>query len=362
MTFYVISEPGFSTGIWHYNIMDGLIELQRKKRLDFEFLTDTAALNRAAITESDTAFVIGTDNEWLGAVLPRLGRLFGNKVIVLGNHNPILCGIKYSTVMTDVRESVTALYSYLKSHKKDNIALYGINPCSASDKLRRECFIDCGGKTSNLFYMRNSFAECFETFLRESERYDAIICVNDYAAISLIRHLGESNAKNKFFIAACGSSRLSQHFSPSLTHTESDYKKFAAAAYDIHRILHKSDDSNSVDIRLSCILNIGETTRFLPPQTEIYDCPTADKQRDLYYSDVEVREMMSTEKLLALCDDADRRIIELILGGKSAARIAEILYLSQSAVKYKIKKMYKICDVESKDDFVSILNKYIKKP
>lgn len=361
MTFYVISEPGFGTGIWHYNIMDGLIELQRKKRLDFEFLTDTAALNRAAITESDTAFVIGTDNEWFGAVLPRLGRLFGNKVIVLGNHNPISCGTKYSTVMTDVRESVTALYSYLKFHKKDNIALYGINPCSASDKLRCECFIDCGGETDDLFYMRNSFAECFETFLRESERYNAIICVNDYAAISLIRHLGDSAAKNEFFIAACGSSRLSQHFSPSLTHTESDYKKFAAAAYDIHRILHKSDDSNSVDIRLSCVLNIGETTRFLPPQTEIYDCPTADKQRDLYYSDVEVREMMNTEKLLALCDDTDRHIIELILGGKSAARIAETLYLSQSAVKYKIKKMYNICEVKSKDRFISVLNKYLTK-
>ena len=141
MTFYIISEPIFNTSSWYKNIMDGLIELQRKRRLNLEYLTQVKELDKFTISDEDTVFVIGTNSEWLNSTLSACNRIFDNRIIVLGNHNRISGGIRYSTVMANISESIILLCSYLRFHNKHNIALYGINPASSSDKLRTECFL-----------------------------------------------------------------------------------------------------------------------------------------------------------------------------------------------------------------------------
>ena len=361
MTFYVISEPIFNTSSWYNNIMNGLIELQRKRRLDFKFLVHVKEFESFDICSDDMVFVIGTNSEWLHSTLLVCSRIFDNKIVVLGNHDYISGGIRYSTVMANISESIVLLYSYLKNYGKNNIALYGINPASSSDKLRTDCFLAQGGSPKDLFYVNCSLMECFQSFLERSDEYDGIICVNDYAAISLCNYLKENNLSKKLFITSCGSSLLARLSAPSITHTQIDYTKFADSAYELSRLLHKNSSTSSITLQLSCDFVIGETTDFMPaPKDIISNIKIIDKESDLYYNDFEIKEMMDVEKLLITCDENDLLIIERLLKNKSTSQIAEELFLSPSSIKYKIKKMYTLCNVSSREDFILMLGKYIK--
>lgn len=361
MTFYIISEPIFNTSSWYKNIMDGLIELQRKRRLNLEYLTQVKELDNFTISDEDTVFVIGTNSEWLNSTLSACSRIFDNRIIVLGNHNRISGGIRYSTVMANISESIILLNSYLRFHNKHNIALYGINPASSSDKLRTECFLTQGGSEKDLFYTNGSLMECFSSFSEKIHEYDGVICVNDYAAISLITHLKNSEYDRNLFTTSCGSSLLARLSAPSITHTQVDYTKFAESAYELYRILSKNKSVSSLTLQLSCDFVIGETTDFLPaPDSLDSSFKIMEKEDDLYYTDSEIKEMMNAEKLLINCDDQDLLIIEKLLCNKSSTDIAADLFMSQSAIKYKIKKMYNICNVHSREAFVSTLSKYIK--
>lgn len=140
---------------------------------------------------------------------------------------------------------------------------------------------------------------------------DGVICVNDSAAISLINHLKDSEYVGNLFTTSCGSSLLARLSTPSITHTQVDYTKFAESAYELHRILSKNKSVSSLTLQLSCDFVIGETTGLLPATDSLdLNYKIMEKEDDLYYTDSEMKEMMNAEKLLINCDNQDLLIIE----------------------------------------------------
>ena len=361
MNFFVISEPTFIASSWHKNIMDGVVKLQQKKRLDMVFVKQITELEHFSVCDDDAIFIIGSNSDWLNSIILTCAPLFGNRIIVLGNHSRISNGMKYSSVMADVSDNIALLCSYLKFYKKNRIALYGINPVSASDKLKKEVFNEFGGTDADFFYNRGSLFECFNSFKEKIDLYDGVVCVNDYAAISLVKHLKSSGDEKRLFITSCGPSHLARLFSPSITHTQTDYTKFAGSAYELCKLLQKDKNINCVTIQVSSDFVLGQTTDFLKVPDAILSHRNAIRQdEDIYYTDVEITEMMKVESLLISCDNDDLIILERMLCDNPISQIADELYLSQSTVKYKIKKMYGICGVSTKQEFIRLMGKYLK--
>ncbi|MBQ8804455.1 MAG: hypothetical protein IJZ53_12535 [Tyzzerella sp.] len=359
MSFYAIGEPEYKTSNWYKDILNGLMNEKRQKRFALTLLDSIDELNQVTISDEDIIFVIGTNSEWLEKIIDVCESIFDNRVIVLANHENRLHKGKYSIVTADITRSVQILYSYLQVHKKERIAMYGINPESTSDAFRKRSFLACGGSEKDMFYNLISLSQCYDDFAQKMDNYDAVICVNDYAAISLVRHLKDYK---QLFITSCGAGTLiSKFFSPSITHTRIDYQSFAKAGLDLCRILQKNSNANSVNIYLASDFVLGETTDNLPFFKEaMQEIEKIHKDVDKFYSDLEIDEMIRIEKLLNSCDSEDLLILKRILDNATYSSIAEELFMSTNGVKYKLKNMFNICNVSSKTEFVDLLSKYIK--
>ena len=57
-------------------------------------------------------------------------------------------------------------------------------------------------------------------------------------------------------------------------------------------------------------------------------------------------------------DDIDRRIVDGLLKDKTIVAIADGLFISVSAIKYRIKKMLTAGNFKNKEELVKVLRKY----
>ena len=359
MSFYVISEPEYTTSNWYNNILNGLIEEKRQKRFSLIMLTSMDDLKHHTITDEDTMFVIGTNEIWLTTVIQVCESYFDNRVILLGNHEKDLYNGKYSVITSDISRDILILYDYLTSYGKNRIALYGINPDSSSDAFRKKIFLSCGGREEDLFYNHGSLSKCYKDFLRRADEFDAVICTNDFAAISLVRFM--TSDSNLFVASSGGGTLLAHYFSPCITHTWIDYQSFGKVGLDLCRLLQKNKNISSVTVYLSSSFTVGSTTENLPMRNRCsYATETVHKDEDSFYSDSEINEMLRIEALLNSCAEDEFKLLNYLLDNMSYAQIAEKMFLSTNGVKYKLKNMFHICKVSTKKDFLELVNKYIK--
>lgn len=354
--FYVIGEQIYKNSIWYKTIFDGLMAEKRKKRFSLTVLESVQEIESLCVHSEDAVFVLGADSSWLKKTVLLCSKLFDNRVIVLGNHEGSLDGGKYSIVTADIAHDIGVLYGYLKAIGKNRIAMYGINPDSASDDFKKESFLAQGACEEDLFYNSDTLDRCYESFLKRLPEYDGVICVNDYVAISLIRHLG---INKRPYITSCGGTMLSRLFSPSITHMRIDYGSFGKVGVELCGILVKNKNINSVNVRLAGTFAAGETTDFCALDKPRVAAERPRRADDKFYSDREVSEMIRVESMLNSCSGQDLRLIEMVLENSTYQRISDELFISTNGVKYKLKNMFEVLNVKTKREFIDMLKRYI---
>ena len=73
-----------------------------------------------------------------------------------------------------------------------------------------------------------------------------------------------------------------------------------------------------------------------------------------FYQDKIVTQLISLEKCLYQCDELDFRIINLLIQGETNERISEKLFISISALQYRMNKYYQTTNTSNKNQFVQI--------
>ena len=360
--FYVLSEPEYESSCWYQSILGGLLAEKRQRRVSLSLLAGPETLPGLSVKDDDAVFLIGTDTAWISRTVSVCEAVFSNRVVVLGSHARKPDGRKYSIVTSDVADDVRTFFRYLSACGRERIALYGVNPGSASDAFRAESFLSAGGRREDILPNDISLAACFSRFLESGTAYDGVICVNEYAAISLLRHLREEGGKSTAvpYIVSCGGSLLSRFFSPSVTHTEIRYDAFGRAGFDLLSMLIRHGDINAVTVQLSGSFVPGETTEFRPLPACLPEIPPEEPTpEDRFYSDAEIDEMRRIGLLLNGCTDGDLLLLERILAGDTYESVSSALFLSTNGIKYKLRNMFSVCGVKSRAAFSEMLGKYI---
>ena len=355
MIFHVIGEPEFEASSWYRDILYGLVQEKKHKRIELVYMGADTDFADIRVGDEDVAFVIGSDSVWLDNVTSALSGIFDNRVIVLGNYKSGSPFATYSAVSADIVGNVRTIYEYLLSCGKSRIALYGINPASVSDGYKSDAFVALTGSDA-LFYNNGSLAACFESFYEVSDSYDAVICVNSYAALSLSRRL----ADDRIYVASIGTGALAGASRPSITCVDSDYREFARAGIELARMLVKNRTVSSVTVSIEGKLYIGETTGSTPASSTrsvpVKPTSTGDVQ---FYSDSEVSEMLRIERLLATIDAEDSEILGELILGDTYLDISRRHFISEGTVKYKIKNLCELCSVQNRSELVALAKKYI---
>ena len=158
-----------------------LTDRLREKRIAFCEVFETCPGN------PDAVFLITSDPHWTRNVIRQLNEK-GIQPILLCNQREDLAGCVYSCVCSDVNASMKNLAEYLQQKGKRRIAFCGINPKSLSDLSRVQSLKTWQNdfETMDFFPMEESSQEHFRDIAKKASRYDAILCANDLAAVSLI--------------------------------------------------------------------------------------------------------------------------------------------------------------------------------
>lgn len=357
MVYYILAEPGFKSSSWYNQILYGIKTEKHLKRIKTIHVSDVSDFHSLNIDNCDTLLLIGSNEKWILDSITVCEQYFENRIIVLGNIKRGFSDKKFSIVSGDISSDVVLMHNYLKHYNKNKIALYGVNPNSASDMCRKDSFLNlCNNSHKDIYYNLGSLSECYESFKQNESEYDGIICVNDYAAISLISHLKQKRA----FVVSLSGTQLASLHNPSITSLKINYSEFGAACIELNRLFTKNKNIASVDVYISASLCLGESTNYLPLPATLSSNATVFKPSDSFYTDKEIKQMINIEKLLISCSDEDLRLIERILQNATYGELSEEFYMSVSGIKYKLKKMFDVCGITNKTAFSELLKSYIK--
>lgn len=361
MIIQILTEPSFENSSWCKDILEGLLLTLSRKRLNYDMIKEIP--DRAITENAHFLIIIASDEKWLTGAISRCRDSKIHPVVLGCQPRRPMPGV-FSSVTSDIRQSMHYIINHLSKRGKNLPALYGINPASLPNLARKDSFLefaDGNADEKDIYYNNGSLKDCFEAFWKNHHKYDCVICANDYAAISLIRNLEKKQvSSDSLLIVSYGGTLLSTRFSSELLTVSMRYDEYGKAAVSICETLAKNPALLYLNIAVkwkigsSDELTVNELP-YLPHMPDSVNFMTAD---ELFYSDDEMCHMIQIENMLSSCDKIDLTIVETILDGGSYDDAAEKCFISHNTVKYRLKKLMDICGCQTKKDFVGFVKKY----
>ena len=355
----ILTEPAYSESMWCRALYGSLTERLRQKRISFCEMYDTVPVN------SEAVFIIAADYNWIKATLTELN-LSGIKPILICNQAETILGCNYSCVCSDITGSMKYLLDNLKSDGKTRVALYGVNTSSIADIGRVDgIFAQSGGviDSMRIFTNSGSLESCYREFAAESDNFDAVICFNDFAAVSLIRRLetdGEGEKLNRLKILSCCQTKISSCYRDKIISINMNLEQYGNAAVFIYEKLKLHPYISQMT------LNVSWNSEQSKSPTSLSVSLKSVGNTDRIYSDKELNEMITAERILEIDSATDKTVIAYLCGGKSVTDIAAACFLTDSGVKYRIKRILEKCRISDKSELISIVKRYLpdygKKP
>ncbi len=374
---YIAIEPAFNISSWCRETVNGINSEICRRRISAIYLNDIGELPKS-VTEGEFLVIVCSTPEWQKRAAD-IGNKRGYSVIVAGSG--LLSTGNFSSVSRNIDACVSFAIKKLCDIGCKNIALYAVNPFSAHDVAVSEAYFgkvaDVCRNSGQAFYNNGSLADCFETFENAEEKPDGVICLNDYAAVSFVKHL-KSKGEELPKIISFATTRLISVFSPKISAIYCDYLGFGEAIFGIMTLLKKSSAASVVTVGIKSVFKEGETTdKFNGKDNEnaanvkprvsdkannfkTENSKAAEKSDNFeFYGDIEIQQMTRIENLINRCDNTDLVIVDEMLKGLQPIDIAEKCFLSESGVKYRCKKMYDDCGCSGKKEFLRLVSEYI---
>ena len=347
----ILTEENYIKTFWGQQIFISLTERLRTKRISYCEIIDHC------YADLDAVFIIAADFSWTKSAIEQLNNA-GYTPILLCNQSEALPGCIYSCVCADIRASMKSLLETLKQKGKKRIAIYGVNNNSISDLSRvNDLFLwkDSQIEFIKVFYNDQSFADCFKSFEGEADSFDAVICMNDYIAISLVNNLKKTNATllENMTITSCVECKLIEKYSEYITPLRITFDQYGKAAVCAYEIIKKYGNMSTVTLCVDCSIKGAEQKQ---RQSVMLSIENSDSR---FYKDAEFKELHIADMLFNITDPTDLLILKALADGQPYENIASECYLSVGSVKYRIKRILSSVGCDSKEELVAILKKYM---
>ena len=357
----IFVEPNYSHSMWCQNLVDGLVAELKLKRLMFQFIERLEEL----VEGSECLYVIGSTGEWVRTVL-EASTARGVYPILLCNQAFHELEMTYSTVCSDTNGSMQHLVDALTRSGRTRIALYGVNPHSVSDESREKSFHAATKHQfrENVFINNGSLSTCFSMFQGCVDNYDAVICANDFAAISLVRNLLRENPEQlqRLVIIGCAETRLTEFYNDYVLSIRVNFREYGRAAVMLMEDLRHNPYLSHIVMAIRWDFSPLTPVRgFTAPEPRYDPAPIMPEPRDAFYQDRELEHMLSLERLLNESDQLDRDIITGLLTGASYDQISEKSFVTVSTVKYRIKKMISVSGASGRAELIRRIREYLPK-
>lgn len=349
MNVRIICEKAYASSIWCEQLVSGIVSELKRKRQQYIKSCETDDIENNSVI-----YLIGANYHWLSHTIQECN-LKGIVPIVLCNQDNRMIRGRYHCVCADIYGSMKQLCDHFLQMQKTRIALYGVNPSSVSDQSRMECFLEVTADKDSIFENNGNLEECYQNFLPCIHSYEVVICVNSYAAISLVNKLKVSapDILGRIHIVSCTKTILSAWYSQWISFIELHLENFGKAAIAISELAESTPNIAAVTITIEG--DLSEVTQKM--NADAFKNPYDYK--DLFYEDSEWMDLSKIEHMLHDCSELDRQILALLLRGATYSQIAEECYVAEGTIKYHIKKYMEACQVKTKQELLDVFTKAV---
>ena len=339
---HIILEEKYRETTWCERIISGIEQQARTKKLKFDF-----EINNFRMYDAGAIIVVGTTPDWIYETVSSLKEKHKLHIILVSNRPYTL---SVSNVCTDLYSAVKDILNYLRECGRKRIALYGVNPSSTADNIKLSAF----EQKENVYYNFGDLRECRNKFLVDIDKYDSVICTNDYAAVSLINYLKKEKprALKELFVVGFANTHLGKINEPSITSVALNYEEYGRTAVDIYRMLEKNSNLQSVNVNVKSEIIVRDTTNSIPVNgngTKLADSVSKDFK---FYDDTEVQRMVKMEKLFENCNESDVAVLNMLANGESYEKTSEKYFMTVNGIKYRLDRLCRICGFENRKELI----------
>lgn len=268
---------------------------------------------------------------------------------------------KCSGVVFELEEAVRFCSCYLMKEKHERIAFLGANVHSVSDIAKCKAF----GDPANTFVAESTIEDCVDSFLEllPQRKYNGVICANDTVAIYLInrmRAVGYS-LPDDCYVIGMGDSCLGANHNLSVSSIMFNYTEMGEQAVNLYHVISKFPSPCHHTVSLPCcFIARASTGESEPTGIPILLPREANDENSVsentYFSGKSSQKILELEAILQRCDLTDRQILFGLMRGKSNEKIAEQVFLTPRAVRYRINNFFKRNMLTQSDFFAELKN------
>ncbi len=357
MAVYVVSEQTGLDGYWITDILAGIKSEADKKNLrveDFSLSIPTDCSSRRPVV-----LAAGYSERWFEYICHRVRELGAEPLVV---NAPVSFGSRETvgSVGFDYDGAMLLMLEYLKKCGKKRIAFLGCKNGRMSFDAKKQAFIKSAhmlGIDFHEVFEGNDVSGTVAAFVRMPQKYDAVVCSRDVEAGCLMSALKKRGVSvpEQIYVTGFGDSKMAEYFSPSLTTIRVNYKRIGEEAVKLSQFLKQNRETQRVCTTVRCELVIRRSTADRPLKLSTLPKPVGIAH---YRTDSYDLSFLQAEELVRGWDQIDRRIVKGLADGYNTAAIAERLFISQSAVKYRIKKMLISSDMKNRRELICLAKNY----
>ena len=364
----IITQKVNSHSYWVKSILAGLRQSAEKRDFILDFIDSVDDSRLSSYKSGSSIIVVGYVADWLKNTLDALIKKGFSPIIANAWLSPSMLKI-CNGVYFQLGEAIEQSMQYLTRAGRKRIALFGTNEHSLADRLKEETYKRTieNNKLNNetlIFRGRNPLCECVDEFIDNfvENEIDAVICANDTVAIYLINRMVASgfNIPDDLYVIGMGNSCFAQKNSIPLSSIDFDYEELGRRVLELWACIGRDDVKVHAEITIPCrFISRTSTDDFVCSEHTIVDeqidetC--IDNNIDEYYEDEDVQKIIKFENFLNTCDDMDYSVIKEMMHGRSDSKMADLLNMSDRAIRYRINKMVKKLGVQTREEIVNMV-------
>lgn len=363
---YVIAEKQFSNTNWYIRIMNGLYQEAAKKSFKIVFCEDS---DLQAFKPATILVLIGSSQPFMKKYI-RLCTQFSLRPIVTGSgFSQTNMPVSYITI--NRYSAMIELMQALISIGAKSIALLGINSSFQTDMQRYDGwmasvrFHDVGNPKEDVYFSDHGFSTCMDSFWKNVHKYDAVVCTNDWYASYVCSHAAKYHVliPKDLMVTGFGNTLLGQYTNPPLTTVSLNLSSVGRQVLTLHRMLSQDLDLQACTETLKSEIIFRGSTKKAPSDTTRINNPIL--LSDDFFPEFNPADEHHLKKLYALentignIDETDYKIIHGLLEGFSYQTLAEKLFLSDTAFKYRLQKLFSSVGCKTRVELLQMFQDYI---
>ena len=310
----------------------------------------------------DPLVVLPVTQRWFDRIYERCS---SSRLIV--KVNPELC-TRYdvSIIGTNTSEEAEQILTYLKAAGRTRMAIYAPHKVNfesvnyVNTFLPNAALYGIAMDETDIYWNPSNLADCYDAFLKNYKKYDAVLCYNTQAAVYFCARAKEDHIliPEDLFIIGRGEIQVAEAIHPSITTISLNETEVGYQIVKLYRYLQRNPYVKNATVLLHSRIIPRESTACFPVQIVPPVSDTSSFLSEKLLGESTYLDIMRIESLLNACNPVDIRLLQGMQKGLSREKLAVQEFITLSTVRYRLKRIFQHAGVENRNELFGLLDKY----